>query len=438
MHNNQTVKMTHHLSLAELKSFDSRGGHNGRFLCTLCGTHKPRDGAHRSLAVSTNTGAWMCHRCGGKGLLREFWTARDGAASPGVRYSARERGRRAAAHAFALPEDVSSYPVTERRTAITHDAHDGASPETNATDAKKVDFAAVWKNASRLINRRETIKSGIGEELSVGAQYLAGRALDVNRIDGDTARYAPDFYGRAAVLFPVYNRAGELVAVSGRFINSQGKFTTQTAGRKSDGVFATPDALESSIVAVCEAPIDALALWQCGVPAIALIGCSAPAWLFAAFAWRDVLLATDADKGGDGAAARLTAEIEARGGRTFRLRARGAKDWNEALQQRGQDALRTSLAPFTPTCTDELRAMHALDLRRAGRMDAARFVAGLIGKAMLRECVRARLRSSEPDAVGELLDDIHIPAKIMNDESLAARCLDAQRLPASFVVTSAA
>jgi hypothetical protein len=365
----------------------------------MCGADKPRDAAHRSLAVNTASGAWTCHRCHERGLLKDKWTDR-------VPQPRQARTRAAVARAFALPQ-----PAPKK-----------------ADDAAEGKWRVWWNNSSPLINSGKT---GF-------LTYIEGRGIPAELADAAGVRASHDFYGQAAVLFPVTNQTGALVAVSSRYITADANLKTQTAGRKSDGVFATPGALESAIVAVCEAPIDALSLWLCGIPAIALIGCSAPAWLPTSLAWRDVLLATDADKGGDGAAARLTAEIEARGGRTFRLRARGAKDWNEALQQRGQDALRASLAPFTPTCTDELRAMHALDLRRVGRMDAARFVAGLIGKAILRECVRARLRSSEPDAVGELLDDIHIPAEIMNDESLAARCLDAHRLPASFVVTSAA
>ncbi len=406
--------MTHHLSLAELKSFDShaRGGREQRFCCPSCGRDKPRDTTHRSLAVNANTGVWLCHRCGEKGLLSEFHTYKASGAA--VRLSPRERGRRAAARAFAVPEIVNT------RTSVV------AASETSVTDAAKIDFAAIWEKSLRLINRRETGAKGKNK----GAAYIAGRALDVTQIDDDTVRYSPDFYEREAVLFPVRNRAGELVSVSGRFITSNGKFKTQAAGRTSNGVFATPGALESSIVAVCEAPIDALSLWQCGIPAIALIGCSAPAWLLAALAWRDVLLATDADAAGDTVAAKLTGELEARGGRTLRLRARRAKDWNESLQQRGQDALRANLAAFAPATSDAVREQEAARLWRAGRTVEASFAARLISDLANAVRVQSWLRSgfyAASENFGDFAGEIRIPANLPHTEEAIAACLNSQR-----------
>ncbi len=100
MHGNRTVKMTHHLSLADLETNDShapRGGRERRFLCPMCGADKPRDTAHRSLAVNIASGAWNCHRCHERGLLKDKWTER----APQAR---QVRTRAAVERAFALPQ----------------------------------------------------------------------------------------------------------------------------------------------------------------------------------------------------------------------------------------------------------------------------------------------------------------------------------------------
>ena len=63
------------LSLAELETYDPKaGGRNQkewRFCCPLCSADKPLDDDHRSLSLNTYTGAYLCHRCHAKGVLRE-------------------------------------------------------------------------------------------------------------------------------------------------------------------------------------------------------------------------------------------------------------------------------------------------------------------------------------------------------------------------------
>lgn len=58
-----------------------------------------------------------------------------------------------------------------------------------------------------------------------------------------------------------------------------------------------------------------------------------------------MLLATDADEAGDGAAVKLGRELASFGARCQRLRPEGAKDWNELLLKWGQPALSDWLAP---------------------------------------------------------------------------------------------
>jgi len=387
--------MSAHFSLADLETNDGRaprGGRERRFLCPLCGDAKARDAAHRSLAVNTQTGTWLCHRCGERGLLTDNRTER-------APQSGRERARAAVARAFTLP------------------------PRDNAPQSQPEATEATWRAWW------ETSAPLTGNGATTGAAYVAGRGLPADVASAAGVRYSTAFYGRPAVLFPVHDRSGALVAVSGRFTDGRANPKTQTAGKKSNGVFATPGALVAPLIAVCEAPMDALSLHLCGIPALALIGTNWPEWLPAALAFRFVLPATDADKAGDDAAAKLQPSLEARGARTLRLRPRGAKDWSELLEQRGAAGLRAYLAPFSATMNDERRGLWAAELHLAGRADAAQFVAGLMADALTREQARARLRRLAGSVCGELPDTLIIPADVPNDEASLRRCIDAQREP---------
>jgi DNA primase len=156
--------------------------------------------------------------------------------------------------------------------------------------------------------------------------------------------FKADFYGRAAVLFLIRDASGSPVAVEGRFLSPGTGPKAICKGPKSKGAFATPAALESGAVTLVEAPIDALTLAALGLPAIATMGAeNLPKWLPRRLAFRDVLLAQDADQAGDEAAERIAAELQAFGGRCSRLRPNQAKDWNELLQIRGEEAVREAL-----------------------------------------------------------------------------------------------
>jgi hypothetical protein len=74
------------------------------------------------------------------------------------------------------------------------------------------------------------------------------------------------------------------------------------------------------------------ALRSAGVPAVALVGTSWPAWLRIKAGLRRVALAFDADEAGDRAAEKLDVELRSFGSKVERWRPEGAKDWNEALQ----------------------------------------------------------------------------------------------------------
>jgi DNA primase len=109
-------------------------------------------------------------------------------------------------------------------------------------------------------------------------------------------------------------------------------------------VFATkPQVWESEVILITEAPIDALSLATCGYAALALIGTHFPPWLPRACAWRQVLLATDADAAGDAAAEKLAEALAHYGAKPARLRPAAGKDWNELLQAHGAPTLHAEL-----------------------------------------------------------------------------------------------
>jgi DNA primase len=228
---------------------------------------------------------------------------------------------------------------------------------------------------------------------SDGALYLERRGISGRIAQESGVRFSPNWYGRSqAVVFPILNRRGELIAANGRYINESVKPKTQTAGRKKHGVFASPDALSKPLVAVTEAPLDALTLWRLGIPAVAMVGTSWPDWLPTALAFKPVLVATDADIAGDEAAAKLLFELKSRGARPFRLRPNGAKDWNELLETCGDEDLRERLSAYSQTADDELRVNTSWDLFKEERYEEAEFIASLVGDVYTREICRASLR----------------------------------------------
>ena len=133
------------------------------------------------------------------------------------------------------------------------------------------------------------------------------------------------------------------MAVGGRYTDGRADPKTRTAGSKRLGLFVTPGALEADPITVTEAPVDALSVALCGVPAVALDGTAAPAWLAAACAFRRVVMALDADDRGDAAAVEIGAELTALGATVERWRPAGAKDWNALLVQNGAETLGSNL-----------------------------------------------------------------------------------------------
>jgi hypothetical protein len=308
------------LSLAELEALDPRapaGGVERRFCCPLpaC-ADKPRDGAHRALSVNVRSGAWRCHRCGGRGVLREQWRPRE------------QQQRAAARRAFAiLPPPAAPGPTSDQ--------------------------APASRSAPRSWDWRADLAAAVPVTGTPGAAYLARRGVPVDVAAAAGALYAASWCGRPAVVFPLRDRAGAVVAADGRYVDGRDQPKARTGGEKRLGVFATPGALAAEPVAVVEAPIDALSLAAAGMPAVALGGTSAPDWLARAVAFRRVALGLDADEAGDRAGPALAAQLGSLGAVVERWRPVGAKDWNDALRAHGARALAAALGTSDPAAAVE-------------------------------------------------------------------------------------
>ena len=348
------------MNLTELEAFDRRapgaGKKERRFCCPTCGVDKPLDAQHRSLAVNMQTGLYTCHRCQDSGKLEEWFEDRP-------KLTRAQRSKAAALAAFTGRGSVPAIVTSS----------------TPAPVEGGFDWRAAWSAAVEITTE------------GAGAEYLRGRGVPVELAQACGVKYSDQWYGRPGLLFPVHGQGGELVAISGRLIDGRNP-KAQTAGQKSAGLFATPGALAGAVCAIVEGQFDALALAACGLPAVALLGTTAPTWLVRAVSSKFVLLASDADKAGDDCADRLAGEISTP--RVLRLRPRGAKDWADRLVDLGVDRLAYALRGFAvdplrsvevddiegvaPLTSDDIRATVAIELAHAGRFDEARFVARMV------------------------------------------------------------
>jgi len=333
------------LSLVDLQEFDPQAPAN-RCWCPLCGVDKPRDSVHRSLSFDGATGKWKCFRCGAGGVLREFWreTQRPTSSGPG-------QGRVAPRQSQLLrgpviqPTPIAAGPLTSQET----------QPIPTVPAPTPLAWRSKWEETVPLEN-------------TLGATYLEGRGITLetaqvagvrfsanwNAEPDRTACQSPGKVRRAmpAVVFPIKDQHGAIVAAQARAIRGSAKLT---AGPKKHGAFFalvqmksgrvfSPHDRNTPVIAITEAPMDALSLAVAGFPALALCGTSGPGWLHIACGLRRVALALDADEAGEKAAAELENLLTPFGARCERLRPESAKDWNEYLMCYGPQNLRDFVA----------------------------------------------------------------------------------------------
>jgi hypothetical protein len=314
------------LTLADLEVHDHDApparGTERRFLCPLpaCEGHQNPRAGHRCFNLATDTGLWNCKRCGAHGQLKDHWQPLAPARNR------TEVARRRFRQKMALPEPAPP--------AAASSPPDDLPPPPRREQA--------WRKP---LKTRQPLRG------TPGAAYLEKRGLPPDFCHAAGVRFVPDFFGRPAVVFAVQGAGGRLVAAQGRYIDGRDNPRMRTTGPRGEGVFATPGALDPGrALTVTEAPIDALTLALCGVPAIALCGCDGlPDWLRRAAAFRRVLAAFDADDAGEKAAGKLAAALHPVGAHVLRLRPEGAKDWNEQLRTVGADALTVHLRRLTWT-----------------------------------------------------------------------------------------
>jgi Toprim-like len=324
---------THQLSIDDFRAVDPEGGRGGRWLCPVpgqCAEHTdPR--RHRSVSMRSDDGRWNCKRCGAQGQVKEFWkepAPRE--ARQFVDYKTR-KGLESQARRREL--EISLAPKKEVVTT------GGITPKIAAERSGTLGSVLEFPEAKAFLESRGFDSQSLPLLHSIGV------------------RFAPDFgrnetwSGCAAIVFPVRDGVGKFCAVQGRRLRvSEGSKKVLTFGPRSRGLFSTFNFAESRAyddnhaIAICEAPLDALALAVAGYAAVALCGCSGlPEWFLSLSVGRRYWLAFDADEAGDKAAEQIGAAIQGAGGITARLKPTGAKDWAEVLKNFGQMRLRLML-----------------------------------------------------------------------------------------------
>ena len=308
--------MSKHLSLVDLERFDSHPstrGKNHRYCCPLCGHDKPIDKNHQTLSLDSVSGAWHCFRCHAKGLLTEHHTKKaDKKRTP-----------------YRMTGSVT--PKTAKKTAIT-----SVKTSVDPEEAAKYD---------QLLTQCVPIKGTPAEA------YLRRRGITMIP---EQLVYHPNPLGLgSSVGFPLIGKDKVPAGYSFRTIEEKGFRIRKNPRYQASGqVFVTLNALNAPRVVIVEAPIDALSLAACGIPAIATIGTSFPDWLAGVLGPNKIVfMGYDNDEAGEAGVNRLDPKKLGKVGiqEAHRVRPpKGCKDWNDALQQFGANALALALSGCFP------------------------------------------------------------------------------------------
>lgn len=172
--------------------------------------------------------------------------------------------------------------------------------------------------------------------------YLERRRISLAVAQAAQLRFSPSFDGRPAVLAAMRRHDGDLRAVTARYLQTtRGEEKILTVG-DAGGVFSAGDGLAAEPIVLVEGVFDALSVALCGMSCVATIGRYVD-WLPGFAAGRTVLLAFDGNKVGDHAARYYRDRMPLAICRRLRPPPQ-CKDWNMALQKRGQAALAKWLA----------------------------------------------------------------------------------------------
>jgi DNA primase len=320
--------MTETLSLAELESFDAQAKRHGserRFLCPVCGSGKPRDDAHRSFSVNTDTGAFICHRCKTIGLLKDNWTKQT--------FTPR-KVRAAAAMSRFFGLEALPTPTPEQKNASESDLSKAQIKlERLQREMKRYQAAFEGSPAQDYLHSR-------GITAATAKAFGCGYAAAFEHWEDKTGHWHLTGTDRR-VVFPITDPEGSVLAIHGRSIDPEFIDTPKkTKGSRKEALFQTANAFDADILFLCEGPADAMALHECGFSAVASVATSIPTWLPNRLAFRKVMVALDADETGDRDAEKHINELRAHGARAVRLRPAGGKDWNDVLLKIGMPELR--------------------------------------------------------------------------------------------------
>ena len=299
------MKPSEPLTRETLDAYDpepSRSGGQNRYLCPYCGNDKPRDRDHKSLRVDPTTGLFTCGRCDTSGQLKDNWN----------KSNPRARSRAALNNRFGLTP--SAVPITDTGKPLDH---------------------ALLRDLRPLAGTH-------------GEAYLQRRGIALTLAHTAGVRFGLS-YGQPAVWFPVKDLKGTLVAVQACHIADGAK---RTYGPKKLGVYATPGALAAHPTVLVEAPIDALSLAACGLPAIALLGCDLCDWLPEHLRGRYVLIGSDNDEAGDAAVTKWVEALHSTGAKYERLRP-SEKDWNDLIQGTPEELRTVIEEQFIPRPIEE-------------------------------------------------------------------------------------
>ena len=184
-----------------------------------------------------------------------------------------------------------------------------------------------------------------------GRTYLQRRGIPAAVAVAACVRYAGlwgsiDLFTGPAVVFPMQDADGKLVAAEGRFMTPPADVaTTYRAGAKGGGVFqAMPGALDAVGVTLVEGPVTALSVAACGYQAVALCGSTMPTWLAPRLAPRDVMVSLDwYEMAAEATAVPIFRALAAAGAKPYRLAPPAGRDWNDYLQAVGLEMMHAEL-----------------------------------------------------------------------------------------------